>query len=339
MKIIVTAPTRCGLIGGGTDIDPFAAEHGGKILSIALNLRMKAELIPHASPVVELESLGEKRILINLKKRLSYGKDPKFDLIRAIINFFHQDIPSGFCLKTSATADPYQMMGLGGSGAVAVAAICAFNYWLQKNMSPLEIALLAARLEVEELGWPGGKQDQLAASFGGINLFTFGPDTEIGVAPQKFTKEKIKKLRDWSLMFFVGGYRHSKEQQAILKNGMTEAEKTQALINLRDSVDKAIDFIEKGNMNNLGEILHSAWQDKKRSNPIVSNEVIDDFYETARQLGALGGKIMGAGGAGNMFFIAPPETHKAIKEAFVNKGAQSVDFDFDFDGVKIVIEN
>src|SRR3989338_11302599 len=130
MKIVVTAPTRCGLMGGGTDVDPFAEKHGGKILSIALNLRMKAELVPHASSIVYLESLGEKRTLINLDKKLNYGKDPKFDLIRAIINYFHKSIPSGFCLKTSVMADANKMIGLGGSGAVAVAVISAFNYWL-----------------------------------------------------------------------------------------------------------------------------------------------------------------------------------------------------------------
>jgi|SRR3990167_5613452 len=337
MKIVVTAPTRCGLMGGGTDVDPFAEKHGGKILSIALNLRMKAELVPHASPIVYLESLGEKRTLINLDKKLNYGKDPKFDLIRAIINYFHKSIPSGFYLKTSAMAE--NLMGLGSSGATAVAIINAFNSWLKKNMSPMEIALLASRLGIEELGWPGGRQDELTASFGGINLLTFGPGRDIGIIPQKFAKEKIKKLSDWIMMFFIGGYRHSKEQQAILKNGMTEKEKTQALINLRDAVDKVINFIEEGNMVNLGKIFHSAWQDKKKSNPIVSNDIINDFYEIAIKLGVLGGKIMGSGGAGNMFFIAPPEKHNILKKAFISRGARPIDFGFDFEGAKIKIVN
>lgn len=318
-------------------MDPFAAKHGGKVLSIALNLRAKAELIPHASPIAHLESLGEKRTLISLNKKFNYGKDPKFDLIRAIINYFHESIPSGFYLKTSAVAE--NVMGLGASGATAVAVINTFNSWLQKNLSPMEIALLASKLEIEELGWPGGRQDQLVASFGGINLLTFGPGKVVGRIPQKFSEEKIKKLRDWSMMFFVGGYRHSKEQQTILKNGMAEKEKTQALINLRDAVDKAIDFIEKGSMVNLGKILHSAWQDKKRSNPVVSNDIVNDFYETALKLEALGGKIMGSGGGGNMFFIAPPKKHNVIKKVFISRGAQPIDFDFDFDGAKIKIEN
>ena len=335
MKIVVTTPTRCGLMGGGTDVDPFAAKHGGKILSIALNLRMKAELIPYSSPIVRLESLGEKRILINLNKKFNYGKDPKFDLIRAIINYFYESIPSGFYLKTSAMAE--NLMGLGTSGATAVAVINAFNSWLQKNMSPMEIALLASKLEIEELGWPGGRQDQLVASFGGISLLIFGPGTAVKVIPKKFTKQKIKKLRDWSMMFFVGGFRHSKEQQAILKNGMAEKGKTQALINLRDSVDKVINFIEEGNMVNLGKILHSTWQDKKKSNPVASNDVINDFYDRALKLGALGGKIMGSGGAGNIFFIAPPEKHNIIKKAFISKGVLAVDFGFDFEGAKIKI--
>jgi D-glycero-alpha-D-manno-heptose-7-phosphate kinase len=331
MKIIVTTPTRCGLIGGGTDVDPFASEHGGKILSIALNLSMKAELIPHSSPIVHLESLGEKRTLINLKKRLNYGKDAKFDLIRAIINFFYKSIPSGFYLRTSAVTDADKIMGLGGSGAVAVAVINAFNCWLQRDMSKMEIALLASKLETEELGWPGGKQDQLAASFGDINLLTFGPGTNV--------QEKIKKLRDWSMMFFIGGYRHSKEQQTILMNGMVTEEKMRALMNLRDAVDQAINFINNGDLANLGKILHLAWQDKKRSNPIVSNDVIDNFYETALQFGALGGKIMGAGGAGNMFFIVPPSKQNALKKALVKKGAQLINFNFDFEGTKIKISH
>lgn len=333
VKFIATAPTRCSFLGGGSDADPFAKEFGGRVFSAAINLRMSATLTTHSKPTVELESLGEKRTLISLTKRLSYGKDPKFDLVRAIINYFRKEIPSGFSLKTATKAD--SVMGLGSSGATAVSIIGAFNAWLKKDMSPMEIALLAARMEIEELGWSGGKQDQIAAAFGGINEITFGPNLGIGIVPLQLDTKTVSEFKRWTRIVFLGGYRHSKEQQKVLTKGMSEKDKQRALIKLREAAKKATVAVKDKNWPLLGSLLDKSWIDKKKSNPIVSNETIDSFYDSAKRVGMIGGKIMGSGGAGHMLVIANPKDMKKIIHTLTELGAKNVDFDFDFNGLTV----
>ena len=249
------------------------------------------------------------------------------------MNYFRKDIPSGFSLEISTQAE--NLLGLGGSGAAAVSIIAAFNYWLKKSMSPIEIAMLAFRMETEELGWPGGKQDQLAAAFGGMNLMTFGPHNGVGVIPLKLSSKTIGELQKRLSMVFIGGYRHSKEQQKALSKGMSNKDKLKALFSLKQAVDDFIQALEKEDWPTLGKILHQGWENKKKSNPIASNQWIDEMYDIARKNGAFGGKVSGSGGAGHMCFVIPPDKRQTAIDAMVDKGAKLVDFDFDFKGVTV----
>lgn len=333
MTTISKAPCRISLVGGGTDVDPFAYKYGGKVLNLAISLYHTASLTPLTNSKVNLEALGEKRQINNLSNPLSYGKDPKFDLIRAIINHFRPHIPSGFSLQVTNPKE--NILGLGRSGSAAVAIIAGFNAWLQTNLTPLEIGLLASRLEVAELGWPGGKQDSLAAAFGGINLMAFGPGDQVKVKPIKLPAQTITALKQRTFMVFVGGDRHSSTQQKQLVKGMSDKAKLKALFAIKNAVAPAITVLKREDWQGLGRILHEGWEDKKKSNPLVTNETIDKFYNLARQSGAYGGKISGSGGAGNMFFLIPPEKKSTAIKALVNVGAKLVNFKFDCKGVTI----
>lgn len=332
MRIVSVAPTRIGLIGGGTDVDPFSLTFGGKVLNIAINLCVETVLTARAGSAAVIEAMGEKRSFDLSKKPARYGKDPKFDLVRAVIDHFRSDIPSGFKLKSEAK---FESVGLGGSGAAAVSMIGAFNLWLGKGMSRLDIATLAFLLETEELGWPGGIQDQMAAAFGGINVIPFGFAEDFGAVPVSLDEGTIKEFRRQMMIVFMGGYRHSKDQQSKLSRGMSEGEKQKALIRLREGVVEAVEAIKKRDWEDLGNFLDEAWEDKKRSNPSATNETIDEFYGVAKSLGMLGGKVMGAGGAGHLFMLVPAGRQRVMRKALVEKGARVVDFEFDFSGLRV----
>lgn len=335
MKIIAQTPTRIGLIGGGTDVNPFAAKYGGKVLSLSINLRHKAILMPLKGKNIYIEAMGEKRNF-SLNKNLIYGKDEKFDLIYSIINYFKPKIKTGFHFIDEFSG--FKTAGLGSSGSAAVSMIGAFNYWLDTKMGRKEIALAAWKMEAEELDWVTGKQDQLAATFGGINIFTFGKGEEkFGVLPIKLKKTVLDDLKKWSLMIFTGGHRHSASLQKKLKEGMSDKEKIAALKRLCQAVDKTCNVLKKGNFITLGKILNKAWEDKKRSNPEVSNPTIDKIYNLAKKTGALGGKIMGAGGEGHMFFLCLPEKKPNLIRVFKKRKLKIINFDFDFKGLEVKV--
>ena len=334
MKIISQAPCRISLVGGGTDVDPFAFQYGGQVINLAIDLYHQVTLIPQKNPNLKLEALGESRV-INQIYGFKYHQDPKFDLIYAILNFFKPQINSGFTL--TVIGPKHSPLGLGRSGSAAVAIIAAFNAWLNTKLTPLDIGLLAAQLEIKELGWPGGKQDSLVAALGGLNLMNFGPGNQVKVEPIKLDQSSLKALKENLFMIYIGGNRHSGYQQKTLISGMSDKDKLQALINLKSAVSPALKALKSADWPALGRILRQAWEDKKISNPQVSNPQINKLYDIVLTHGAYGGKISGSGGAGNMFFIIPPEKKPAAINALINQSAKLVNFNFDFKGVKVAV--
>lgn len=332
MKIIATSPCRISLIGGGTDVDPFASQYGGKVLNLAISLYHQAILTPHLNKNINISALGSQLNLDSYSTKLSYGNDPKFDLIRAIINYFQPRLKSGFSLVITG---PDHVLGLGRSGSVAVAVISALNYWLKTKLSLKAIGLLAADLEIIELGWSGGRQDSLAAVFGGINIMDFGPGKKISVQPVKLHSEQIKSFLDWTFMIHIGGDHHSYRQQEKLIQGMSNQQKLSALKSLKAAVPLAVKALKASDWQALGTILHQGWLAKKKSNPIVANKFIDQVYQQSINCGALGGKVAGSGGAGNMFFIIPPEKKPLAIKSLTALGAELVPFTIDFQGVKV----
>lgn len=332
MKIISQAPCRISLVGGGTDVDPFAFQHGGQVINLAINLYHQVTLIPQPKPQIKLEALGESR-LINQIYGFPYHQDPKFDLIYVILNFFKPQINSGFSL--TVTGPQHSPLGLGRSGSAAVAIIAVFNTWLNTKLIPLDIGLLAAQLEIKELGWPGGKQDSLAAALGGLNLMYFGPGDQVKVEPIKLDQSNLKALKENIFMIYIGGDRHSGNQQKTLISNMAEKDKLQSLMRLKSAINPVLKALQSADWPALGKVLHQAWEDKKISNPKVSNPQIDKLYNIAISHGAYGGKISGSGGAGNMFFIIPPEKKASAINALINQRVKLVDFNLDFKGVQV----
>ena len=333
MKIIAKSPCRISLVGGGTDVDPFAKDHGGKIFNFTISLFNQAILVPRQDKTISLTALDENRQILDFSKKLTYGVDKKFDLLRAIINYYQPKLQTGFNLKL--TQSHQSLLGLGRSGSVAVATISVFNKWLNIKMTRKKRGLLAANLEINELNWPGGKQDSLAAAFGGFNQMNFGPGNKVNIKPLIVKPTSVKEFYHHSLLIYIGGDRHSKNQQAKLIKGMTQKQKLQALFSLRDSVSKAVKAFQNQDWPKLGLLLDQGWQNKKKSNPAATNQSIDTYYDQAKSLGAFGGKISGSGGAGHMFFICPANKKNIIANALTKTGASIVKFNPDLKGVRI----
>jgi len=245
-------------------------------------------------------------------------------------------IPTGFNLKISFKG--IGSSGLGTSASAAVSMIGALTKWLNINLSKLETALLAFRLETEELGWHTGKQDQLAAVFGGINIFYFGPGDKVNIESLNLEKSKARQLKQWVIMCFTGKTRKSSNLQKLLKKKMKHYTRERELFALKDSVYEAVKLVKTSNFVKLGKILDEVWENKKRSNPQATNERIDFLYFLALKNGALGGKIMGAGGEGHMFFFCPPEKQKRLIKTLKKEKIKILDFNFDFEGLKLRVE-
>lgn len=334
MKIIVKSPCRLSLAGGGTDVNPFASLYGGLVLNFSIGLFHRVELKINSNAKVRLEVLNKIKIFPVLPNFI-YGQEPDLDLIYAILNFFKPKIPSGFNLKIiSPTVNP---VGLGRSASASVAVIAAFNAWLNFKLDRLAIGLLASRLEVEELGWLGGKQDGLSAAYGGVNFMAFGPGEKIEVRPIKMPKNTLREFENYLIMFEVGGEHQSGQQQKILIQGMAKADKLAALAALKQAVMPAQAALKQADWQKLGKILDIGWQNKKNSNLAISNPKIDKIYNLAISDGAYGGKLAGSGGAGYLFFICPPKKQVRLIRQLAKFKIKPTKIKLDFKGVQVKI--
>jgi D-glycero-alpha-D-manno-heptose-7-phosphate kinase len=325
MKIISIAPTRIGLLGGGTDVFPFSKKHGAEILNFAINLRHTCELLPRDDDWVWIEAMGESRIhkLHQLPQR---KVDPKFDLIYEAIRSYV--CPSGFQLIDKFNG--IQGSGLGSSASAAVSMIGAFNKWLGIKETRLDMARKAQQLELS-LGWISGYQDQIAAVYGGLNYFKGG-----------YFPSNVRNIRFipefWNecfVMIFTGSTRHSGEMQKKLVKSMNTKKGTEALKKSKTQVKIGLSMLKDGEVRNFGELLNEAWELKKQSNPETSNDKIDQIYDFAMKNGAIGGKILGAGGEGHMLFVCEPEDREALITRLEGFGVKWVDFSIDWTGLEV----
>lgn len=333
MPIIAIAPCRISLFGGGTDVYPFAHEFGGQVLSVAVNIYHQTTLKPRRDKIINLRALGENRQISDYSQKLAYGQDKKFDLLRAIINYFRPQMSSGFDLDIKLSLPA--ATGLGSSASAAVTVISALNVWLKTKLNRQAIGLLAGNLEVDELSWPGGKQDGIASAVGGVNLIFFGPGDAIKVKPIKLSRDLEQGFMRQALLFYIGGQRHSGDQQEKLIKGMSDNKKIKALQEIKASVAKSLGLWQREQWLEFGQLMGQSWLNKKTSNPIVSNSEIDRFYRLAMSGGAYGGKLLGSGGAGHLFFLVDPLKKSYLIKKMTASGAKLINFKLDHKGVTV----
>ncbi len=313
MLIRAKAPLRISFAGGGTDVQPFPKEEGGCVLNATLNRYAYGTLRPREDGQICINSLDfGVSINYSVEDKLLY--DGKLDLVKAAIKKLGGNNSTGFDLFLHTDAPPGS--GLGSSSAMMVVLIGLLREFKNLPLTDYETADLAYVLERKELGIEGGLQDQYAATFGGFNYIEFLSDRVI-VNPLKISSDLINELQYNLVLGYTGSTRlsagiiHDQKKRYEARNKET----LKALRELKRLTVEMKNALLRRNLDEFGYLLHEEWQHKKKMSSKISNPELDAFYEIARENGALGGKISGAGGGGFMFFYTQFEQkHKLVKK-------------------------
>ena len=323
--IIARSPLRISLGGGGTDLPSYYREHEGFLIAAAID---KYVYVTINRPFNEGIYLKYSEI-----EHVKTVDEVSHNIIREALKLENLNTPQ---VEISSIADLPSGTGLGSSGSFTTALLKALYAYRHRHINPEELAELACSIEIDRLQEPIGKQDQYIASVGGITCFAFHKDNSVTFAPLKISRETFHALEDNLLLFFTGFSRSASE---ILKDQHVKSQKndTDMLNNLhfvKEIGYLSKDALESGNTDKFGELMHQHWEHKKKRSGGMSNQNIDAWYETALKNGAIGGKVVGAGGGGFLMFMA----HDAAKlrNAMKKSGLQEVRFKFDFEGTKVI---
>ena len=335
MIIRSKAPLRIGLAGGGTDVSPYSDIYGGAILNATIDLYAYASLEPLDSGKIEFVIDGsEKTISLGAAKELPLI--PDFELFIGVYNRVVKQFdlkPLSFRLTSYIEAP--QGSGLGTSSTIVVSLLGAFVEWLNLPLGQYDIAHLAYEIERIDLKMTGGKQDQYAATFGGINFLEFSGKDKVIVNPLQIKPEILHELEYNLLLYFTATQRFSAGiiNEQVKNVNENNSKSVDAMHNLKEQAHQMKDAVLRGELNKIGEILHFGWQNKKQMAQSISNSLIDSIYDTAIAHGASGGKISGAGGGGFMFFYCPKVTKIKVAKALEKHGGKVQPFKFTKEGL------
>jgi len=325
------APLRISFAGGGTDVDPYPEMNGGAVIStgidryanVSLNLTSKNKIS------VRSQDYGLLEIFEDIST-VSYNG--KLDLVKAALKSMDL-VDSSFDAIIHVDSPPGS--GLGSSSAMTVSLLGALLELMKKKLTPYEIAEKAYQIERIELGIKGGRQDQYAATFGGFNFLEF-KKSNVKVTPLKIRNEILNELLASSLVCDTKGRRisaHILERQSK----SYESGKKEVLDNLdliKQSAYEMRKALENGMIKEMGGLLDEGWEHKKKLDSNISNPDIDRIYDKAISLGAVGGRLMGAGGGGHFLFICNPDYKEYVSEGLKKIGCEIVKINFDYDGLQ-----
>jgi len=331
--LIVRAPTRISLGGGGTDLEAYYATHGGLVVSAAINRYCYVVVQPEDGDRIEIVASNYHNLAVEPSVN-GLAWNGSLALPRAALKHFR--LRRGLRLNFGSEVPPGT--GLGSSSSLAVALVQALGALLGESLGRGEIAEIASDLEINRLGMPIGRQDQYVAAFGGLNAITF-TSSQVDVTPICISGAHRHRLEQNLMLFFTGSSRHSSE---ILRHQHRRT--AHAIPDVIKSLDtiKALAAdtrlaLERGEIDAIGELLDLAWQRKKTLATSISNAFIDECYALARSRGALGGKITGAGGGGFLMFYCPRRSQPAVRAALTARGLTPMDFRFDVSGVQVLL--
>src|ERR1044071_4613185 len=336
MIIKSRAPLRLGLAGGGTDVSPYSDIYGGAILNATISL------YAHAS----IESMEENAIILQAldrheEQRFEWSNElpvnGKLDLLKGVYNRIQKDygIPlTGFRLSTSVDAPAGS--GLGTSSTLVVAIIGAFTEMLRLPLGEYDMAHYAYDIERNDLKMAGGKQDQYAATFGGVNFMEFYSDEKVIVNPLRIKQQYLFELENNLLLYYTSTSRESAEIIKKQSKNVTEKKDTSidAMHQLKEQARQMKEALLKGKLHEIGEVLNFGFQQKRLMAEGISNPLMDDIYETAIRAGATGGKISGAGGGGFMIFYCPGNTKYNVINSLEKFGGRHRSYMFVEHGLK-----
>ena len=324
------APLRIGLAGGGTDVSPYSDTYGGAILNATISLSANASIEILDTPIIIVEALDRKE-----EQRFDWATslpvDGQLDLLKGVYNRIQKEYPFTVTgLRLSTYVDAPAGSGLGTSSTLVVAVLGAFVEMLKLPLGDYDIAHLAYSIEREDLQLAGGKQDQYAATFGGVNFMEFYDNDKVIVNPLRIRPEYMHELGNNLVLYFTATSRESaaiiKEQ---VKNVNDKNEKSiDAMHQLKEQSKMMKEALLKGRLNEFGEILDFGFQQKRKMAHNISNSGIEAIYEAAKKAGATGGKISGAGGGGFMIFYCPGNSRYAVIETLKTFGGEVKNYSF-----------
>lgn len=324
------APLRIGLAGGGTDVSPYSDRFGGAILNATVSLFAYAniELISEKKIIIQALDRNEKQVHL-LKDNLPL--DGRLDLLKGVYNRIKTDynIPeTGFILSTFVDAPAGS--GLGTSSTLVVAIIGAFAEWLKLPLGDYDIAHYAYEIERKDLALSGGKQDQYAAMFGGVNFMEFYEKDKVIVNPLRIKPQYLHELENNLVLYFTST---SRESAAIIdeqvKNVNNKNKKSiDAMHQLKEQARRMKEALLRGKLDEIGEILDFGFHQKRKMAENISNSRIEEIYDAAKDAGATGGKISGAGGGGFMIFYCPGNTRHSVIEKLKKYGGEIKNYTF-----------
>jgi len=324
--IITRTPFRVSFFGGGTDYPVWYNSMGGAVLSTSINKYCYITTRP-LPPFFDYAY----RIRYTLREETNSIDDIGHPSVRECLK--HAGLRQG--IEMVHTSDLPAMSGLGSSSAFTVGFLNSLYGLAGRRIGKRKLALEAIRIEQEKIGENVGSQDQVAAAIGGLNWITFSRK-KISVSPLKISGQRQKALEGRLLMFFTGFSRRASTIAAEqIKNTPKKEKELRAMLTLAHQAKDAL--ISNRNLDEFGELLHESWCIKKTLSSKITTPFIDEFYEKARSAGAIGGKLLGAGGGGFMVFYAPEPKHQAIRQKL--KGYLHVPFSFENKGSQVIYRN
>lgn len=324
--IIVRSPLRITLGGGGTDLPSYYRDHGGFLIAAAIDKYV----------YITLHRSFRRGYIIKYSEleAVERARDIRHPIVRAAIALVGTDDR----IEITSMADIPAGTGLGSSGSFTIALLRALHTHKRSVISPHTLAEQACYIEIDMLREPVGKQDQFIAAYGGVTRFEFNKDDSVAVAPAAINHEVLDNLEDGLCLFFTG---YSRSASAILKDqdDRSKAKDGSVIDNLhyiKELGQRSHAALLEGDLPQFAQLMNEHWLQKKKRSSEMSNSQIDEWYETAMRNGALGGKLIGAGGGGFLMFYT--ENKRCLLRAMREQGLEEVRFRFDFEGSKTMIQ-
>jgi D-glycero-alpha-D-manno-heptose-7-phosphate kinase len=325
--ILSRAPTRITLGGGGTDLKSYYSKYGGFLIAGAIDKYCHI--------------LANRRFYDSI--RLSYSEmeivDNVGDIKHRIFRVALQSTGIGRGIELHSTADVPANCGLGTSSSFTVSLLNALHAYKKEFVTQRQLAEEACHIEIDVLGEPIGKQDQYIAAFGGLTCLTFDIDGQVLVEPLRISADVFEELEENLLLFFTGRERSASEILSE-QDGKSKRDDPAIIENLHQIKEIGLQtrkYLENGQVDMIGELFHHHWETKKKRSRKISDPFIDECYEVARNNGAIGGKLVGAGGGGFLMFYCENHSKAKLVESMQNIGLKRERFHFDFDGAKIMV--
>lgn len=326
--IVTRAPLRIPLGGGGTDLPAYYSRYGGSLIAAAIN---KYVYVVVNQPPAD----GLIRLKYSESETVNSTNDIRHRVFREALEF--TGVNSG--IEIATMADAPAGTGLGSSGSFTVALLLALHTVKRESITSQNLAEEACDIEMNKAGMTTGKQDQYLAALGGFVCLDIDTSGKVTASPLALEPDVAEKLRSNILLFYTGKVRRDSEilqaQETDTQSGVQEV--VESLHTTKEIGLEIKAALKEGRLEQFGELLHRHWQNKKVRSQKISDPQIDRWYEIARENGALGGKVMGAGGSGFFIFYCPNDAKGRVKEAMAKEGLRETAFDFDLEGAKVLV--